>query len=144
MAPQAEAIVDLDAYRTNLETLAAHAPGSALMAVVKADAYGHGMPQCARAAREAGADWLGVATIAEAIALRAAGDTGDVLCWLASPGADFASAIAAGVQVTASSAEQLAEILAAGKRPRVQLKVDTGLSRNGAYGEQWTTLVAAA
>ena len=66
-------------------TLAAYAPGSALMAVVKADAYGHGMLQCARAAREAGAGWLGVATIDEALALRAGGDTGDVLCWLASP-----------------------------------------------------------
>ncbi|MDR7087731.1 alanine racemase [Aeromicrobium panaciterrae] len=144
MPPQAEAIVDLDAYRANIATLAAYAPNSALMAVVKADAYGHGMPQCARAAREAGAAWLGVATIVEALALRADGDTGDVLCWLASPGADFASATAAGVEVTASSAEQLAEIIAAGARPKVQLKVDTGLSRNGAYGDQWTALVAAA
>ncbi|GAA3526263.1 alanine racemase [Aeromicrobium panaciterrae] len=144
MAPQAEAIVDLDAYRSNIETLASCAPGSALMAVVKADAYGHGMLQCGRAAREAGADWLGVATIAEALALRKGGDTGNLLCWLASPGADFASAIAADVEVTASSAEQLAEILAAAERPKVQLKVDTGLSRNGAHGEQWTALVAAA
>ena len=144
MSPQAEAIVDLDAYRANIATLASYAPNSALMAVVKADAYGHGMPQCARAAREAGASWLGVATIAEALALRADGDTGDVLCWLASPGADFRSAIAAGIEVTASSAEQLVEILAAGERPKVQLKVDTGLSRNGAHGEQWTALVAAA
>jgi alanine racemase len=102
------------------------------------------MHQCARAARDAGASWLGVATIAEALALRAGGDKGDVLCWLAAPGADFASAIEADIEVTASSAEQLAEILAAGTRPRVQLKVDTGLSRNGAYGEQWTALVAAA
>lgn len=145
MSPQAEAIVDLDAYRANIATLAACAPGSALMAVVKADAYGHGLLPCARAAREAGAAWLGAATIDEALALRAGGDTGDLLCWLASPGADFASAIAAGIEVTASSAEQLAEILAAGaERPKVQLKVDTGLSRNGAYGEQWTALVAAA
>ncbi len=145
MAPQAEAIVDLDAYRTNLATLASYAPDSALMAVVKADAYGHGMPECAHAAREAGASWLGVATIAEALALRASGDIGDILCWLASPGADFAAAIAADIEVTASSAEQLAEILAVGEaRTKVQLKVDTGLSRNGAFGEQWTSLVAAA
>lgn len=144
MAPQAEAIVDLDAYRANIATLASYAPGSTLMAVVKADAYGHGMAQCARAAREASANWIGVATIAEALSLRAGGDTGNVLCWLASPGADFASAIAADIEVTASSAEQLAEILAAGGRPRVQLKVDTGLSRNGAYGDQWAALSAAA
>lgn len=144
--PQAEAVVDLDAYRRNLANLAACAPDSALMAVVKANAYGHGMAECARAAREAGAGWLGVATLDEARTLREAGDVGNLLCWLASPGADFAGAIEHGVQVTASSAEQLAEILAApaGVRPRVQLKVDTGLSRNGAYGAQWPLLLEAA
>ncbi len=142
--PQAEALIDLDAYRANIEALAACAPGSALMAVVKANAYGHGMEQCARAAREAGAGWLGVATPAEALALRSLGDTGPVLCWLAAPGADYARVIEAGVEVTASSVQQLEEILAsAPSRPRVQLKVDTGLSRNGAYGEEWTRLVEA-
>lgn len=145
--PQAEAIVDLDAYRANLEALGACAPDSALMAVVKADAYGHGMAECAQAAREAGADWLGVATPDEALALRSLGDVGPVLCWLAAPGADFASAIEADVEVTASSVEQLDEILAgaqsSGRRLRVQLKVDTGLSRNGAFGEQWSRLVEA-
>jgi alanine racemase len=142
--PQAEALIDLDAYRANIEALAACAPGSALMAVVKADAYGHGMEQCARAAREAGADWLGVATPAEALALRSLGDTGPVLCWLAAPGADYAPVIEADVEVTASSVQQLEEILAAApSRPRVQLKVDTGLSRNGAFGAEWTQLVEA-
>jgi alanine racemase len=147
-SPQAEAVIDLQAYRHNLAALAACAPGAELMAVVKADAYGHGMLACARAAREAGAGWLGVATIDEAMALRAGGDTGNVLCWLASPGADFAAAIDADIEVTASSAEQLAEIRAKSAptavRPKVQLKVDTGLGRNGAFGEQWTELVAAA
>jgi alanine racemase len=142
--PQAEALIDLDAYRANIEALAACAPGSALMAVVKANAYGHGTEQCARAAREAGAAWLGVATPAEALALRSLGDTGQVLCWLAAPGADYAPVIEAGVEVTASSVQQLEEILASAPgRPKVQLKVDTGLSRNGAFGEEWTRLVEA-
>jgi alanine racemase len=142
--PQAEAVIDLDAYRSNLEALGACAPGSALLAVVKADAYGHGMAACAMAAREAGAGWLGVATPAEALKLRSLGDTGPVLCWLAAPGADFAAAIEADVELTASSAEQLEEILAtAPSPPRVQLKVDTGLSRNGAFGAQWSRLVQA-
>ena len=144
VAPQAEAIVDLDAYRANIATLASYAPGSTLMAVVKADAYGHGMAQCARAAREASANWIGVATIAEALSLRSGGDTGNVLCWLASPGADFASAIAADIEVTASSAEQLAEILAAGGRPRVQLKVDTGMHRIGCPPEDAPSLAVRA
>lgn len=142
--PQAEAVIDLDAYRNNLASLAACAPGAELMAVVKANAYGHGIAECSRAAREAGADWLGVTTLEEARTLRELGDTGKVLCWLASPGADFAGAIAHDIELTASSAGQLEEILSAGARPRVQLKVDTGLSRNGAFGEQWDALLDAA
>ncbi|MEV7397398.1 alanine racemase [Aeromicrobium sp. NPDC092404] len=146
MTPQVEARIDLEAFRANLAALRECAPQSALMTVVKADAYGHGAARMARAARQSGSDWLGVATVAEALALRSTGDTGNLLCWLAAPGADFAAAVDAGVEVTASSAAQLGEILAAAtsQRPKVQLKVDTGLSRNGAFGEQWTELVAAA
>ncbi|MGA8986592.1 alanine racemase [Aeromicrobium sp.] len=145
-APQAEAVIDLEAFGTNIMALGGCAPGSALMTVVKANAYGHGMLPMARAARQAGSAWLGVATIDEALALRRAGDSGDVLCWLAAPGADFAAAVDAGIEVTASSTEQLAEILSAptSVRPRVQVKVDTGLSRNGAFGEQWSRLAVAA
>jgi alanine racemase len=143
--PQIEAVIDLDAFGANIAALAACAPASAVMTVVKANAYGHGMVPMARAARAAGSSWLGVATIEEALALRAAGDRGPLLCWLASPGAEFAAAVAADVEVTASSVEQLDEIIAvAATRPRVQLKVDTGLSRNGARGDGWTALVAAA
>lgn len=147
MSPQAEAVVDLDAYRHNVATLAALAPGAALMAVVKADAYGHGTIPVARAAREAGASWLGVATLEEALALRESGDTGPVLCWLAAPGAPYGAAVEHDVELTASSSGQLAEVLAdvpTGRRPRVQLKVDTGLGRNGAFGPQWDALVADA
>ena len=57
-----------------------------MMTVVKADGYGHGLVESARAARDAGAEWLGVATLDEALALRAAGDEGRVLCWLTVPG----------------------------------------------------------
>ncbi|KQX74847.1 alanine racemase [Aeromicrobium sp. Root472D3] len=143
--PQIEAAVDLDAFADNIAALARCAPASALMTVVKADAYGHGAIAMARAARRAGSTWLGVATVDEALALRASGDAGPLLCWLAAPGADFAAAAEAGVEVTASSVEQLDEILAAAPtRPRVQLKVDTGLSRNGARGEQWSRLAESA
>ncbi|MFD1859671.1 alanine racemase [Aeromicrobium camelliae] len=146
MTPQAELVVDLDVYRQNLDVLRRLAPGAQQMAVVKANGYGHGMVPMARAARDAGAEWLGVATAEEALALRSAGDSGPVLCWLAAPGAPFAELIDQDIEVTASSAEQLEEILAAApRRPRVQLKVDTGLSRNGArFGPDWTALVHAA
>jgi len=146
--PQAEAVIDLDAYRANLRLLADHAPTAALLAVVKANAYGHGMAECARAAREADAAWLGVATVDEALELRSYGDTGPVLCWLSAPGANYASAIDANIEITASSADQLREIAEASvglaQPARVQLKVDTGLSRNGARGNQWPELVEAA
>jgi alanine racemase len=145
---QAEAVIDLDAYRANLRLLGDQAPTAALLAVVKANGYGHGMAECARAAREADAAWLGVATVDEALELRSHGDTGPVLCWLNAPGADYAAAIEANIEITASSADQLREIASASvgqPRPaRVQLKVDTGLSRNGARGNQWVELVEAA
>jgi len=147
-ASTASALVDLAAYRGNLSRIAALVAPAGLMAVVKADAYGHGMVACARAARTAGADWLGVATPAEAVALREAGDTGAVLCWLYGPDDDLAEPVAAGVSVTASTVEQLSRLVGAAataEQPaRIQLKIDTGLSRNGATAEEWPELCAAA
>lgn len=144
--PAAEAVVDLDAYRHNLDTLKAVASGAQLMAVVKADGYGHGAVECARAARDAGVPWLGVATLEEAFALRSAGDSGRLLTWVAAEGADFATAIERDIDVTASSADQLDEIVAAptGRRARVHLKVDSGMSRNGVRGADWDALCSAA
>ncbi len=145
---RAEIVVDLDAVRHNVRTLKDRVEGRALMVVVKADGYGHGMLEVARAAREAGADWLGVAVVEEALALRAAGDTGPLLTWLAVPGEDFRPAVEAEVDVTAYTVSQLDEIRCAAEaadvRARVQLKIDTGLSRGGSTQEAWPDLVAAA
>ena len=111
------------------------------MVVVKADGYGHGMVPVARAARAAGAEWLGVSTGDEALALRRAGDTGRLLCWLAAPGADYRDLIEADVDVTAYSVWQVKEIVdsarRAGRVARVQIKFDTGLSRGGAPRSEW-------
>jgi alanine racemase len=146
-AARAEIVVDLAAIRHNVRRLR-ELTGVQMMTVVKADGYGHGMHEAARAAREAGSEWIGVATIDEALALRAGGDTGRVLCWLTVPGEDYAAAIAADVDITAYSVAELGEIEAAvaiaGRPARVQLKVDTGLSRGGAPMETWTEVVAAA
>jgi alanine racemase len=145
---RAEIVVDLGAIRHNVTRLRETVAPAALMVVVKADAYGHGMLPVAQAARAAGADWLGVATLDEALALRAGGDSGPLLCWLAVPGEDHRAAIEQGVDVTAYSVDQLAEIAAAardlGTRARVQLKFDTGLSRGGAARADWPALIAAA
>ncbi|SEC50492.1 alanine racemase [Nocardioides exalbidus] len=145
-AYRAEIVVDLAAVRHNvriLKDLVSVDGPVQLMAVVKADAYGHGMVEVAAAARDAGADWLGVATLDEALALRAAGDQGPLLCWLTAPGDDYAAGVAAGIELTAYSVEELEEIAAVGGA-RVQLKVDTGLSRGGAPRAEWPAFFAAA
>ena len=112
----AEAVVDLAAIAHNVRVLREHAGSAQVMAVVKADGYGHGATQVARAALAAGAAELGVATIDEALALRRDGITAPVLAWLHPPGTDFAPALQADVQIAVSSARQLDELLAAVKR----------------------------
>ncbi|MFF0158790.1 alanine racemase [Streptomyces sp. NPDC005263] len=146
---RARAEIDLAALRANVRSLRAHAPGAALMAVVKSDAYGHGSVPCARAAVEAGASWLGTATPEEALALRAAGLPGRVMCWLWTPGGPWREAIEADLDVSVSAMWALEEVTAAarlaGTPARVQLKADTGLGRNGCQpGEDWNELVAGA
>lgn len=147
--PNAELVVDVAAIRHNVRRLKEWVgPGVQMMTVVKGDGYGHGMVPAARAAREAGAEWLGVATLEEALTVRASGDTGRLLCWLGVPGQDFAPLVDADVDVTAYTVTELDEIRAAaratGARARVQLKVDTGLSRGGSTAADWPALVAAA
>jgi alanine racemase len=141
------AVVDLDAYRRNVRRVA-EATSTPVMAVVKADAYGHGLVPCATAALEAGATWLGAALPEEALALRAAGVGGRVLTWLEVPGSAFAECVAADVDVTVSALWSLAAVVdaarAQGVRARVQLKADTGLSRGGATASDWPALVATA
>ncbi|MBB5121578.1 alanine racemase [Streptomyces eurocidicus] len=145
---RARALVDLAALRANVRVLRARAPQAQLMAVVKADAYGHGAVPCARAARRAGAAWVGTATPQEALALRAAGDEGRLLCWLWTPGGPWREAIEADVDVTVSGVWAVEEIRAAaraaGRPARVQLKIDTGLGRNGCQPDDWPELIAAA
>ena len=110
-----------------------------VMAVVKADAYGHGLINSSQAALLGGAQWLGVALLSEAIEIRKAGITAPLLAWLTPPGADFESAIKNDIDLSISSLQQLQEIYAASLRvgliARVHLKVDTGMSRSGALDE---------
>ncbi|GAB6901288.1 alanine racemase [Kineosporia succinea] len=142
------AVVDLDAIAANVRVLRGLAPTAAVMAVVKADAYGHGLLPSARAALAGGASWLGTAQISEALQLRAAGITVPVLSWLTVPGDQFAAAIEHHVDIGVSAPWALAEIAAAardqGRAARVQLKVDTGLNRNGCTLADWPQLVEDA
>ncbi|MEU1496348.1 alanine racemase [Streptomyces sp. NPDC005732] len=145
---RARAEIDLAALRANVRTLRAHAPSAAVMAVVKSDAYGHGAVPCARAALEAGATWLGTATPEEALALRAAGVPGRVMCWLWTPGGPWREAVEADLDVSVSGMWALREAVAAaeaaGVPARVQLKADTGLGRSGCQPADWPELVAEA
>ena len=130
-----EAVIDLDAIAHNVRLLREHAGTAEVMAVVKADGYGHGASQVGQAALAAGAAELGVATIGEALELRRAGITAPVLAWLHPPGADFAPALSSDVQIGVSSLRQVADLLDAVERTGltavVTIKVDTGLNRNG-------------
>jgi alanine racemase len=143
----AEAAVDLGAIEHNVRVLREHAGPAQVMAVVKADGYGHGATRVARAALAAGAAELGVATVDEALALRADGITAPVLAWLHPPGLDFAPALLADVEIAVSSVRQLDELLDAvrrtGRTATVTVKVDTGLNRNGVAPALYPAMLTA-
>jgi alanine racemase len=144
----AEARVDLSAIAHNVRLLREHADGTEFMAVVKADGYGHGMVQSARACLEAGATRLGTALVSEAVALREAGFTVPVLAWIITPDEPLDAAAEHGVELSAGSTLILDRIAAAARRSgrtvRVHLKVDTGTSRGGATLRDWPDLLDRA
>lgn len=148
--PRADVVIDLDAVRHNVGILAGRAAraGAATMAVVKADGYGHGAVDVGAAALQSGASALGVCSVDEALALREAGIDAPVLAWLHTPGEDLAAAVAAGVDLGVYSIGQLEAAAraaaATGRTAQVQLKVDTGLTRGGAYRGDWPGLIRAA
>ncbi|WP_331709365.1 alanine racemase [Kocuria palustris] len=139
-AAERSAVVDLAAIRHNVRLLAELAHPAALMAVVKADAYGHGAVPVARAALVAGAHGLGVAHVREALELREAGIRAPILAWLHTADTDFEAALQRDIALGVSGAE-LFEIAATaqriGRTARIHLKVDTGLGRNGFALSQW-------
>ncbi|MEH3141759.1 MAG: alanine racemase [Mycobacterium kyogaense] len=141
------ATVDLDAIAHNISVLRERAGTAAVMAVVKADGYGHGATAVGRAALAAGAAQLGVATVDEALALRRDGITAPVLAWLHSPGMDFAPALSADVEVAISSVRQIEQVVSAvqrtGRTATVTIKADTGLSRNGVAPADFPAVVTA-
>lgn len=134
------ATVDLDAIAHNVGVVRA-AAGADVIAVVKANGYGHGAVPVARAALAAGAVELGVAHIAEAVALRNAGLDAHITAWLHTTNASFDAAISADVDIALSSRRQLALVVDAARRlgrtATVTAKVDTGLNRSGVARDEW-------
>lgn len=138
--------VDLSAISANVAALKRLAGSAEVMAVVKADAYGHGLVPSARAALRGGATWLGVAQLPEAVELRRAGIDAPLLSWLHVPGQDFVEAVELGVDLGVSTTWALDQVLRVatdtGRTARVHLKVDTGLGRNGAWDSDLDDLLA--
>ena len=129
------ALIDLDAYAHNLRAVAAYAPGAAICAVVKADAYGHGALAMARAAVAQGARMLGVATVAEGIALRQGGIEAPILV-LFQPGIEGLAPIVEHrltlVLADVQTAEAMGDIAQRANRVvPVHCIVDTGMGRQG-------------
>lgn len=156
-----ELVIDLDAIAANLKTLRARlaptdadgteiagARGPMVLGVVKANAYGHGMVEVAKTLAAAEVDYLGVADIAEALTLRAAGIRVPILAWLHSPAEDFIEAVKAEIDLGIANTEQLDRVAQAarqtGRTARVHLKIDTGLGRNGSTLADWASLIRLA
>jgi alanine racemase len=127
--------IDLSAIRHNIKTLKQLSQAKELMAVVKADAYGHGLIEVAKTARQAGAEWLGCALLEEAITLRDSGDSGKILAWLGDTETEFEECIAKDIDIAISTSSQLQYAAKASEKlskpANLHIKVDTGLNRNG-------------
>jgi alanine racemase len=147
-APLRQAEIDLDAYRANLERVRGWMRPVEVMAIMKADAYGHGLEPIALAAVDAGIRWIGVLTVPAALRLRAIGVGEDVrlFTWQHDPALDFRDAIDSAVDLGVSNVGELQRIVeAVDQRPaRVHLGVDTGLHRDGSSIDDWPALVEAA
>lgn len=146
VANAATLTVDPAAIAANTRLLAARTD-AALMAVVKADGFGHGAVTVARTALANGASWLGVTSLAEAHALREAGLEAPVLSWLNPVDADWAGAAAAGIDVAVPSLAHLEAVVrdaSAGVPTRIHLHLDTGLARDGAEPSAWAALCRLA
>lgn len=130
--------IDLAALKSNLKYIKSKA-GVPVLAVVKADAYGHGLIPCAKAAIEAGADWLGTALLEEAFAIRDAGISTPTLAWLVSPGEDFERAVKSNIDLGVSSLKAFDEI---NEIPgaRIHLEVESGMGRGG-FLKEWPELL---
>jgi alanine racemase len=140
----ARLVVDTAAIAANTELFAARATGAELMAVVKADGYGHGAVPVARAALAHGATWVGVTSIGEALRLREHGITAPMLSWLNPIDADFGAALSASIDLAVPGLEHLTAIEAAaagtGRTARIHLYIDCGMARDGAQPRDWREL----
>ena len=140
---RASAEINLSAITQNFKSIKSRTTADVL-AVVKADAYGHGLIPVSKALEDAGADWFGTALLEEAINLRKAGILKPIISWLTPLGEDFKSAIDLDIDLGIPSIDLLNEVIKAasltGKAARIHLEIDTGMSRGGVLSE-WDQLI---
>lgn len=143
--PHCTAEIDLGALAANVALIKAKVNGPEVMAVVKADGYGHGLIPSARAAVAGGATWLATALLSEAIALREAGVRERVLTWLNTYDDRFMECVSRDIDLAVNSVESAKAIANAAynvdRRARVHVKVDTGLGRNGVTFDDLDALI---
>lgn len=124
----------------NVSALRAHSGTTHTMLVVKANGYGHGAVDAARAGLDAGADWLGTADITEALELRAAQIDVPVLAWLIGPDSPVTEALEHRIDLGVSSLVHLEQVAYQSGRHRpamVHLEVDSGMGRGGVSPAEW-------
>ena len=131
---RAEARIDVGNLASNIALLRSTSQ-TQLLAVVKADAYGHGLIEIGLAAEKAGAAWLGTALLEEAIKLRTHGVRIPILAWLVPPGSDFRDAVNHDIDIAISSLTAFKEISSLPNKPRVHIEVDSGMTRGGFLNE---------
>lgn len=138
------AVIDHSAIAHNVSTIRSWTQPAEVMAVVKGDAYGHGMLPVARTALQAGATWLGTAHVTEALQLREAGIKAPLLAWLHTQETPFDQAIEQDIDLGISGHWNLQAVAEAAQRlerpARIHLKIDTGLGRNGCPPQMWDEL----
>lgn len=129
--------IDLDAVAHNVRLLKEVAGDARLMCVVKADAYGHGVERVAPVMVKAGADLLGVATVSEAVALRAHGIDVPIVAWMWTPEQDLADGLASGIEIGVPSLAHAQALVDAGVPAKACIKVETGMHRSGVDEADW-------
>jgi len=139
--------ISVEAIKHNVRFIRERTGGHVII-VVKANGYGHGAETVARAALDAGATMLGVADLSEGYALRDAGITAPLLCWIHGPDTDMDEVLERDISLAISYRPQLERFAEAaqraGRTAEIQLKIDTGLSRNGASPDEWEDLFTRA
>lgn len=139
--------IDLNAIASNYKIIK-ELSSTQVMAIVKADGFGHGMVEVAKILESIGVDMLGTADLDEALELRAAGINSPIMAWLHGKNTDFLPAIKQNIDIGLARSEHLAKVVQAaeklGKRARLHLKVDTGLGRNGSSLADWPELIQSA